>query len=213
MPSRPTLDENAVELQKDLTDLDVTSVERLVDGSPVINLVNYLILQALQKGASDIHVEPSRTYSAVRYRIDGQLIEVLRPRRDMHPAIVSRIKVMGKMDIAEHRMPQDGRCRVAVEGKEVDLRISTLPTVLGEKVVIRVLGPAPAELQSGRPGDAAGSARRRQDAAGQAVRLAAGHRAHRQRQDDDALLGAGTDQVRASEHRHRRGPGRVPAGA
>ncbi len=133
------LDETAVELAQDVDDVDVTAVEAMVDGSPIINLVNYLILQSLQKGASDIHVEPGRAHSSVRFRIDGQLVEVLRPRLDIHPAVVSRIKVMGKMDIAEHRVPQDGRCRVAVEGKEVDLRISTLPTVLGEKVVIRVL--------------------------------------------------------------------------
>ena len=75
----------------------------------------------------------------VRFRVDGQLREVLRPRSDIHPAIVSRIKVMAKMDIAEHRNPQDGRIRVRVEGREIDLRVSTLPTVLGEKVVMRVL--------------------------------------------------------------------------
>ena len=133
------LDENAVELQLDQADADLSSVESLVEGSPVINLVNYLILQALRKGASDIHIEPTRKHTIVRFRVDGQLIEVLRPRRDIHPAMVSRIKVMAKMDIAEHRIPQDGRCQVAVEGKEVDLRVSTLPTVLGEKVVLRVL--------------------------------------------------------------------------
>ncbi len=133
------MDETAVELQSELTDDDVTSVESMVEGSPVINLVNYLILQSLRKGASDIHIEPTRKHTIVRFRVDGQLIEVLRPRRDVHAAIVSRIKVMSKMDIAEHRIPQDGRCQVAVEGKEVDLRISTLPTVLGEKVVMRVL--------------------------------------------------------------------------
>ncbi|MDA1054756.1 MAG: ATPase, T2SS/T4P/T4SS family [Planctomycetota bacterium] len=133
------MDESAVELQNDAAEIDLSSVESMVDGSPVINLVNYLILQSLRKGASDIHIEPTRKHTIVRFRVDGQLVEVLRPRHDIHPAIVSRIKVMGKMDIAEHRVPQDGRCQVIVEGKEVDLRISTLPTVLGEKVVLRVL--------------------------------------------------------------------------
>lgn len=133
------LDESAVELQVDAFEADGASLESLVDGSPIINLVNYLILQALRKGASDIHIEPARKHSMVRFRIDGQLIEVLRPRRDVHPAMVSRIKVMGKMDIAEHRQPQDGRCQVTVEGKDVDLRISTLPTVQGEKVALRLL--------------------------------------------------------------------------
>jgi type IV pilus assembly protein PilB len=132
------LDDSAVELRNDV-EVDVSSVHQLVEGSPVINLVNYLVLQAIRKGASDIHIEPGRKSAAVRYRVDGQLVEVLRPRRDIYPTIVSRIKVMAKMDIAEHRMPQDGRCQVVADGKEVDLRISTLPTVLGEKVVMRVL--------------------------------------------------------------------------
>ncbi|RIK86939.1 MAG: type II secretion system protein GspE [Planctomycetota bacterium] len=132
------LDDAAVELRSD-ADVDVASVHQLVEGSPVINLVNYLVLQAVRKGASDIHIEPGRKWATVRYRVDGQLVEVLRPRRDIYPTIVSRIKVMAKMDIAEHRLPQDGRCQVVADGKEVDLRISTLPTVLGEKVVMRVL--------------------------------------------------------------------------
>ena len=133
------LDEAAIELQSDSSEMDIASVHDLVDGSPVINLVNYLVLQAVRKMASDIHIEPSRKFGTVRFRIDGQLVEMLRPRRDMYPAIVSRIKVMAKLDIAEQRVPQDGRCQVVADGKEVDLRISTLPTVLGEKVVIRIL--------------------------------------------------------------------------
>ena len=133
------LDDSAVELQVDGEEMDLASVHDLVEGSPVINLVNYLILQAIRKQASDIHIEPSRKFGTVRFRIDGQLVEMLRPRRDIFPALISRIKVMAKLDIAEHRIPQDGRCQVVADGKEVDLRISTLPTVLGEKVVIRVL--------------------------------------------------------------------------
>ena len=133
------LDDQAVELQSDMADVDASSVQDLVEGSPVINLVNYLILQAIRKGASDIHIEPSRKYGIVRFRIDGQLVEVLRPRRDIYPAVISRIKVMAKLDIAEQRQPQDGRCQVVVDRKEVDLRVSTLPTVLGEKAVLRVL--------------------------------------------------------------------------
>jgi len=133
------LDESAVELGEDLGNMEIDSVESMVDGSPIINLVNYIILQAIRQGASDIHIEPSRHYGVVRFRVDGLLREVLRPRRDIYPAIVSRVKVMAKMDIAEHRLPQDGRLHVVVEGREIDLRVSTLPTVLGEKVVMRVL--------------------------------------------------------------------------
>jgi len=133
------LSDGAVELQEIQQEVDVASIEQLVEGSPVINLVNYLVLQAIRRGASDIHIEPSRKYSIVRFRIDGQLVEMLRPRRDIYPAMVSRIKVMSKLDIAEQRSPQDGRCQVVVDKREVDLRVSTLPTVLGEKVVMRVL--------------------------------------------------------------------------
>ncbi|TWT88914.1 Type II secretion system protein E [Pseudobythopirellula maris] len=133
------LDDDALELRSDATDIDITNVHTLADGSPVINLVNYLMLQAVRKGASDIHIEPGRKSAVVRFRIDGQLVEVLTPRRDIYPAVVSRVKVMAKMDIAEHRVPQDGRCQVVADGKEIDLRVSSMPTVLGEKVVIRVL--------------------------------------------------------------------------
>ncbi|MEQ8791294.1 MAG: GspE/PulE family protein [Pirellulaceae bacterium] len=131
------ISEDAVELEA--VDISTSTVDGLVDGSPVINLVNYLIVQAIRQGASDIHIEPSRVHSFVRFRVDGLLREVLRPRRDLHPAVVSRVKVMAKMDIAEHRLPQDGRLHVIVEGREIDLRVSTMPTVLGEKVVLRVL--------------------------------------------------------------------------
>lgn len=133
------MDESAVELQDDIADVDLTAVQDMVGGSPVVNLVNYLILQAIRRGASDIHIEPSRKHGIVRFRIDGQLVEMIRPRRDIYPAVISRIKVMAKLDIAEQRKPQDGRCQVIVDRKEVDLRVSTLPTVIGEKVVMRVL--------------------------------------------------------------------------
>ncbi|HUT91100.1 MAG TPA: GspE/PulE family protein [Thermoguttaceae bacterium] len=133
------LDQSAVEIPEDSVTLDLQLAETSDESSPVINLVNYLITQALRQGASDIHLEPNRKHTSVRLRVDGQLREVVRPRRDLHPAIVSRIKVMAKMDIAEHRLPQDGRVHAVVEGHQIDLRISVLPTVLGEKVVIRVL--------------------------------------------------------------------------
>jgi type IV pilus assembly protein PilB len=133
------INESSVQLQADSAEVDLTNVESMVDGSPIINLVNYLLVQAIRAGASDIHIEPSRKFSIVRFRVDGQMYEALRPRRDMHPALVSRIKVMGKMDIAEHHRPQDGRFQVTVEGREVDFRVSTLPTVLGEKIVLRIL--------------------------------------------------------------------------
>ena len=135
-----------------LTDSDVEVVERetvddeppqelgrMVEGSPIINLVNLAILTAIRDGASDIHVEPSKTATRIRYRIDGKLRELMKPPQGMHSAIISRIKVIGKMDIAERRLPQEGRVHVVAEGREIDLRVSSMPTLLGEKIVIRIL--------------------------------------------------------------------------
>jgi len=132
------LEGGSVEVQNSV-DLDLQRIESLADGSPIVNLVNYIVVHAVRQGASDIHVEPSQKHTTIRFRVDGQLREVLRPRRDFHPAIISRLKVMAKMDIAEHRAAQDGRVHVLVEGREIDLRVSSLPTVLGEKIVLRVL--------------------------------------------------------------------------
>jgi type IV pilus assembly protein PilB len=133
------LDVQQLELESDAIDLDLTGAQQLAEGSPVINLVNYAIVQAVRQGASDIHIEPGQKSTSVRFRIDGSLREVMKPRKDLHAAIVSRIKVMAKLDIAEHRQPQDGRLHVRMARRDIDLRVSTLPTVLGEKVVLRVL--------------------------------------------------------------------------
>jgi type IV pilus assembly protein PilB len=133
------LAQDAVEVQAEAIDVQIGDIDSLAEGSPIINLVNYMIVNALRQGASDIHIEAGHRHSMVRFRVDGQLREVLHPRRDFHPALVSRLKVMAKLDISEQRLPQDGRIHVLVEGREIDLRISTLPTICGEKVVMRVL--------------------------------------------------------------------------
>ncbi len=117
----------------------ITDLDQMVDGSPVINLVNLVVLSALRDGASDIHIEPDRKETHIRYRIDGHLREFFKPPKGMHASIVSRIKVIGKMDIAEKRLPQEGRVHLIADGREIDLRISSMPTVLGEKIVIRIL--------------------------------------------------------------------------
>jgi len=120
----------------------VTDLEQMVDGSPIINLVNVALLTAVRDKASDIHVEPSKNGTRVRYRIDGNLRDLMKPPPGMHAAIASRIKVIGKMDIAEKRLPQEGRVRIVAEGREIDLRVSSIPTLLGEKLVIRILDKA-----------------------------------------------------------------------
>ncbi len=133
------LEDGAVEFDADAIEMNLADVESLAEGSPIINLVNYIIVHAVRQGASDIHIEPGHKHTSIRFRVDGLLREVIRPRKDFHSAIISRIKLMAKMDIAEHRQPQDGRMHVVVEGREIDLRASTLPTVLGEKTVLRIL--------------------------------------------------------------------------
>ncbi len=117
-------------------------IGRLVEGSPIINLVNLAIMTAIRDGSSDIHVEPHKRGTLIRYRIDGNLRELMSAPPGMHAAIVSRVKVIGKMDIAERRLPQEGRVHVVAEGREIDLRVSSMPTLLGEKVVLRVLDTA-----------------------------------------------------------------------
>ncbi|MCG3131630.1 MAG: hypothetical protein FLDDKLPJ_02434 [Phycisphaerae bacterium] len=117
----------------------VTDLDRMVDGSPVVNLVNLAVLTALRDGASDIHIEPDRNATHIRYRIDGKLRELLNPPKGLHAAIVSRIKVIGRMDISEKRLPQEGRVHIMADGREIDLRVSSMPTILGEKIVIRLL--------------------------------------------------------------------------
>ena len=110
-----------------------------INNAPVVRLVNSIIKQAITSKASDIHIEPFESLIRVRFRIDGDLRQVMTPDRSTHSAIVTRIKIMGKMDIAEKRVPQDGRVETVMDGVEVDLRISVLPTVFGEKIVIRLL--------------------------------------------------------------------------
>lgn len=135
-------DNQEIEVTEEQEVFRVDAVEILAEGSPVVNLVNYLLLQGVRQGASDIHIEPGQKTCLVRFRVDGQLREVLRPRTDVHAATVSRIKVMSKMDIAEQRKPQDGRFHAKIDNRNVDFRVSTLPTVQGEKVVMRILDRA-----------------------------------------------------------------------
>jgi general secretion pathway protein E len=128
----------------DLTKLlqDVPAIEDLLESSddaPVIRMINALLTQSLREGASDIHIEPFEQTSVVRFRIDGTLRDVIRPRKAIHASLISRIKIMSQLDIAEKRLPQDGRITLRVGGKPVDVRVSTLPTGHGERAVLRLL--------------------------------------------------------------------------
>jgi len=136
-----SLQEEHVEvIERETVDEDpTTDLDRMVAGSPIINLVNVALLTAIRDKASDIHIEPDKKGTRVRYRIDGVLRDLMKPPIGMHAAVVSRVKVIGKMDIAEKRLPQEGRVHIIAEGREIDLRVSSMPTLLGEKVVVRIL--------------------------------------------------------------------------
>ena len=129
--------------------LDMPAVEDLLastDDAPVIRMINALLTQALREGASDIHIEPFEQISVVRFRIDGTLRDVVRPKKAIHASLISRIKIMAQLDIAEKRLPQDGRITLRVGGKAVDVRVSTLPTGHGERAVLRLLDKEAGQL-------------------------------------------------------------------
>ncbi len=126
---------------------DLTSVREVTEDAPIVKLVNLLITQAVQDRASDIHIEPGEHDLRVRYRIDGVLHEVMRPPKNIHAGIVSRLKIMADINIAERRVPQDGRISATIGNRHIDLRVATLPTVFGEKVVMRILDKSTALLR------------------------------------------------------------------
>jgi general secretion pathway protein E len=131
---------------------DVERLKDLASGAPVIRLANQLIGRAVEMRASDIHVEPRENGLAVRYRIDGALQEMEPPPATIGPALVSRLKIMARLDIAERRLPQDGRIRIPVRGRQIDMRVSTVPTIHGENVVLRVLDRSSIALEFAKLG-------------------------------------------------------------
>src|SRR3569832_98747 len=136
------IDEYESDLDLNKLMLDMPAVEDLLesaDDAPVIRIINALLTQALREGASDIHIEPFEQVSVVRFRIDGSLRDIVRPKKAIHASLISRIKIMSQLDIAEKRLPQDGRITLRVGGKPVDVRVSTLPTGHGERAVLRLL--------------------------------------------------------------------------
>jgi type IV pilus assembly protein PilB len=145
--SNEDVDYNLDDIISDMTDVEVMrdeeeesqDLEKMAGQSPVIKFVNYVISNAVREGASDIHIEPKEKSMRTRNRIDGVLFDMMQSPLKMHPAIVSRIKIMANLDISERRLPQDGKIKVSIGGRAIDLRVSTLPTNYGEKVVIRIL--------------------------------------------------------------------------
>ncbi|HVF24222.1 MAG TPA: type IV-A pilus assembly ATPase PilB [Pyrinomonadaceae bacterium] len=132
-----------VEVVEDNEEIDLSTLSRLSEDAPVVRLVNVLLVDSLRRGASDIHIEPYEKELRIRFRIDGVLYDVMHPPLKMRDALISRVKIMSKLDISEKRLPQDGRIKIKVKvdsrRRELDFRVSTLPTLFGEKVVLRLL--------------------------------------------------------------------------
>jgi type IV pilus assembly protein PilB len=126
--------------------MDIDALIQQTGEAPIIKIVNVILCQAISQRASDIHIEPFEKNVRLRYRIDGVLYEDTPPPKHVYPALVSRIKIMSDLDIAERRVPQDGRFKIKVQGKEIDFRVSLLPTAFGEKVVMRVLDKSSVSL-------------------------------------------------------------------
>ncbi len=135
--------ENIEEVFEENDEIDLSSLTRMSEDAPVVRLVNVLLVDSLRRSASDIHVEPYEKELRIRFRIDGVLYDVMHPPLKMRDALISRIKIMSKLDISEKRLPQDGRIKIRVKvdsrSRELDFRVSTLPTLFGEKVVLRLL--------------------------------------------------------------------------
>ena len=140
-------DEAEMEVVTDEEELDISDLKKAIEDAPVIRLVNFILTDAIKKGVSDIHIEPYERVFRVRYRVDGVLQEVMRPPLKLKNAIVSRIKIISQLDIAERRLPQDGRIKLKLgKNKEMDYRVSVLPTLFGEKVVLRLLDKSNLQL-------------------------------------------------------------------
>ena len=139
------LDDLSLALETEEED-DLSQVKEIIEDAPIVKFVNLLISQAIADRASDIHLEPTEFDLRVRFRIDGVLHEVMRSPKAIQSGVISRLKIMAEINIAERRIPQDGRLSVSAQGRKVDLRVATLPTVWGEKVVMRILDTSTARL-------------------------------------------------------------------
>ncbi|MBI5249910.1 MAG: type IV-A pilus assembly ATPase PilB [Desulfomonile tiedjei] len=140
-------DEEDMEAVGDVSDLDAADVAKAAEEAPVVKLVNYILREAINKKASDIHIEPYEKVLRVRIRIDGALYEIIKPPMKLKNAMVSRVKIMARLDIAERRLPQDGRIKLKLgKGRDMDFRVSVLPTLFGEKVVMRLLDKSNLQL-------------------------------------------------------------------
>ena len=169
--------------------VDLTNVEAMADSAPVRKLLNMVLLLAIRDHASDLHFEPFEDEFRIRIKADGVLYEMVPPPRHLAFAITTRIKVMANLDIAERRLPQDGRIELTVGGHPIDMRVSVLPTMFGESVVMRVLDRSVVQLNLNKVRPGFQNADRISQRDQQAQRHRAGHRAHRLRKNHHAVCG------------------------
>ena len=174
-------DAGDVEVLEEFEEISAEALAKQGEEAPVIKLVNVILMSAIQKGASDIHIEPYEKELRVRYRIDGILYNIMQPPMKFRDAITSRIKIMSKLDIAEKRLPQDGRIKIRFqdggEMRDIDFRVSCLPTLFGEKIVLRLLDKTKLMLDMTKLGFEQESLDQVRAGDRQAVGHGAGHRA------------------------------------
>ena len=190
--ARAEADVETVKTEED--EIDLGNLAKFADAAPVIKLSNVLLVDSLKRGASDIHIEPYEKEFRVRFRIDGILYNVMALPMKLQDPLTSRIKIMAKLDIAEKRLPQDGRIKIKMKvedrSRDLDFRVSCLPTLWGEKIVLRLLDKSKLMLDMTKLGFEPALARALQERDRQALRDRAGHRPDRIGQDEHALLGA-----------------------
>ena len=217
LENMPVLDDPGdVEVLNEFEEISAEALAKQGEEAPVIKLVNVILMSAIQKGASDIHIEPYEKELRVRYRIDGLLYNIMAPPMKFRDAITSRIKIMSKLDIAEKRLPQDGRIKIRFQdqgvNRDIDFRVSCLPTLFGEKIVMRLLDKEKLMLDMTKLGFEVESLAKFEVAIAEAVGHGAGHRSDRIGQDQHPLLVDLTDQHHRDEHHDRGRPGRVQPG-
>ena len=198
-------------------EMDLATLEKAAEEAPIIKLVNLILTDAVKRGASDIHVEPYENEVRVRFRIDGILQTVMTPPLKLQDAITSRIKIMAKLDISEKRLPQDGRIMIKYrkEGKikELDFRVSTVPTLFGEKIVMRLLDKENLRLDMTKLGFEQESLTKFEKAILAALRNGAGHRARPDRAKPTRCIRRWLAlEYAGNEHHDRRRPGRISIG-
>ena len=178
-----------------------------VEDAPVVRFLQKMLIDAINLRASDLHFEPYEYHYRVRFRVDGELREITQPPLAIKDKLSARIKVISRLDIAEKRVPQDGRMKLKFGNKAIDFRVSTLPTLFGEKIVIRILDPSSAKVGIEALGYEKIEKDRLLKAIAAALRHGARHRPDRQRQDGVALHLPQHPEPAGRQHRHGRGPG------